>query len=322
MNIKQIIESSYLKLSENDVLDSMLKTKLVVSYVTTIPKAYLISHEDEELSKEQEDRINEYIDKISNGYPVQYITHEQYFRRLKLFVDDNVLIPQPDTEVLVDEAIKIIEELKIKEEKELDILDLCTGSGAIVLALANEKPDNNYIATDISNEALKIANKNAVDNNIEITFMQGDLFKAIDDKEEREELDYENLLNFIKSGQIDEKEGEKKKKELEPKKYTFDLIVSNPPYIDSGTIPKLPSEVQHEPNLALDGGYDGLEFYRRIAKDAKKYLNKGGYLAVEIGFNQKEDVQNIFKTNWFKNIYTVQDLAGNDRVVIAQVGEE
>ena len=293
MNIKQIIESSYLELSKNDIVDSMLKVKLIVSYVTTIPRVYLISHEDKELTKEQEDKIKEYVKKVADGYPVQYITHEQYFRRLKLYVDENVLIPQPDTEILVDEAIKIIDNMfdsfdgntQFKRDP-LKILDLCTGSGAIVLSLANERPDNTYTATDISSESLKIANKNAEDNGLEIIFWQGDMFKAL------------------------------------PEKYKFDLIVSNPPYIETTILDGLPKEVKHEPKIALDGGHDGLEFYRIIAKDAKEYLAPGGYIVVEIGYNQKVHVENIFKANWYKNVFTVQDLAGNDRVVIAQVGDK
>ena len=293
MNVKQIIESSYLKLSQKDIVDSMLKVKMVVSYVTTIPKVYLISHEDKELTEEQVTKINEYIDKIADGYPVQYITHEQYFRKLKLYVDDNVLIPQPDTEVLVDEAIKIIDDISCNFDGNtqmkmdpLKVLDLCTGSGAIVLSLANERPEHTYSATDISSEALKIANKNAEDNGLEIIFWQGDMFKAL------------------------------------PEKYKFDLIVANPPYIETATLDILPKEVKHEPKLALDGGHDGLEFYRTIAKEAKDYLVPNGYVVVEIGFNQKVHVENIFKANWYKNVYTVQDLAGNDRVVIAQVGDK
>ena len=293
MNIKQIIESSYLELSKNDIVDSMLKVKLIVSYVTTIPRVYLISHEDKELTKEQEDKIKEYVKKVADGYPVQYITHEQYFRRLKLYVDENVLIPQPDTEILVDEAIKIIDNMfdsfdgntQFKRDP-LKILDLCTGSGAIVLSLANERPDNTYTATDISSESLKIANKNAEDNGMEIIFWQGDMFKAL------------------------------------PEKYKFDLIVSNPPYIETTILDGLPKEVKHEPKIALDGGHDGLEFYRIIAKDAKEYLAPGGYIVVEIGYNQKVHVENIFKANWYKNVFTVQDLAGNDRVVIVQVGDK
>ena len=98
----------------------------------------------------------------------------------------------------------------------------------------------------------------------------------------------------------------------------FDIIVSNPPYIESGTIPKLSKEVQHEPSLALDGGIDGLDFYRKIAQEGKKFLNEGGYIVVEIGYNQKDIVENIFKSVWYSNVTTIQDLAGNDRVVIAQ----
>ncbi len=327
MKIKQAMDIGYQKLNEKDIIDSFLKVKMVLAHILNVEREYLISHDDQELTKEEEEEFNTYIEKLSNGYPIQYITNRQYFRQNLFFVDENVLIPQPDTEILVDEVISVIEqnemqtkdeellefdifgvkdidledseqksddeensdEIDEEDENKLDILDLCTGSGAIVISLAKEKPDNNYYASDISIEALKIATKNTMDNGVEIEIMQGDLFSAID------EYNKEN------------------KKDLK-----FDIIVSNPPYIESGTIPKLSKEVQYEPNVALDGGLDGLDFYRRIVYEGKKYLKNGGTLALEIGYNQKDIVTAILKTAWYTDIKCIQDLAGMDRVIVAK----
>ncbi len=341
MNIKQAIEYGYMELSQI-TLDGMLKSKMILAFVLEKPREYLVSHDIQELTKHQEKQFIDYIDKIKDGLPIQYITHTQFFREYKFYVDENVLIPQPDTEILVDEAIKLIDKIsdelieknrvinKNNNDKydKLNILDMCTGSGAIVVSLAKERPHNDYMATDISVEAIKIANKNAVDNGAEnIKFLQGDLFDAIAQKEEREELDYENYLSFLK--EIEKGNADKDKKATvkevpkpNPDEFMFDLIVSNPPYIESNTISKLSKEVQREPTIALDGGIDGLDFYRRIAQDAKRFLKSNGYVLVEIGFNQREIVEAIFKSVNYNNVHTVQDLAGNDRVVIAQYRSE
>lgn len=218
-----------------------------------------------------------YIDKIINGKPIQYITNEQEFMKLKVYVDENVLIPQPDTEILVE---KIIDEFKYKEVK---ILDLCTGSGAIAISLAKYIEKSNIFATDISNKAIQIAKLNAEKNLVhkKIDFILSDMFKNIE-------------------------------------KNTFDIIVSNPPYIKTKDIANLEKSVQNEPNIALDGGEDGLKFYKIIAENAYKFLNDNGKLYLEIGFDQKKDVIYLLeKNNKYKEITCIKDLAGNDRLVIA-----
>ena len=311
MKIKDAIEYGYFSLTSDS--EGMLKTKMVLAYILDVSRDYLITHDDQELTESQEREFKSYIDELIEGYPVQYITHSQYFRGTKFYVDENVLIPQPDTEVLIDETIKIINKYEQKNpDEKLSILDMCTGSGAIVVSLAKEKPNNTYYASDISQEALKVANMNALENKVDISFMQGDLFDAIAKKEERDELDYENYMNFVKYGDGMTKPVSK------PVPYTFDIIVANPPYIESGTIPKLSSEVKHEPSIALDGGMDGLDFYRRIASESTRFLNSIGYVIVEIGYNQKDYVESIFKTLRYQDVFTVQDLAGNDRVVVAK----
>ena len=218
-----------------------------------------------------------YIDKIINGKPIQYITNEQEFMKLKFYVDENVLIPQPDTEILAE---KIIDEYSDKEAK---IWDLCTGSGAIAISLAKYIKKSNIIATDISNKAIQIAKLNAEKNLVhkKIKFILSDMFKNIEND-------------------------------------TFDLIVSNPPYIKTDVINNLEKSVQNEPNIALDGGEDGLKFYKIIAENAYKFLNNNGKLYLEIGFDQKENVINLLqKTYKYNEITCIKDLAGNDRLIIA-----
>lgn len=218
-----------------------------------------------------------YIDKIINGKPIQYITNEQEFMKLKFYVDENVLIPQPDTEILAE---KIIDEYS---DKEVKIWDLCTGSGAIAISLAKYIKKSNIIATDISNKAIQIAKLNAEKNLVhkKIKFILSDMFKNIEND-------------------------------------TFDLIVSNPPYIKTDVINNLEKSVQNEPNIALDGGEDGLKFYKIIAENAYKFLNNNGKLYLEIGFDQKENVINLLqKTYKYNEITCIKDLAGNDRLIIA-----
>ena len=163
-------------------------------------------------------------------------------------------------------------------------MDLCTGSGAIAVSIENYALDRNIIkiyASDISAEALEIARKNAILNNEEtnIRFIKSNMFENINDK--------------------------------------FDIIVSNPPYIETQTIANLSKEVQNEPRIALDGGADGLAFYRIIAKEAKKYLNRNGWILFEIGYNQKEAVSNLLQEEKHENITCIKDLNGNDRVIMA-----
>lgn len=193
---------------------------------------------------------------------------------MKFFVDENVLIPRYDTEVLVEEVLKIA-----KNENKKEILELCTGSGIIAISLAKYLEDAKIIATDVSEEALNIAKRNAKNLGQEekINFVKSDMFEKIDKK--------------------------------------FDIIVSNPPYIKTDVIKEY--SLEYEPKIALDGGEDGLIFYRTIIENGYKYLNETGAIALEIGYDQKEEVMEIAKeSNQYKNISCVKDLNGNDRVII------
>ena len=220
-----------------------------------------------------------YIDKIINGKPIQYITNEQEFMKLKFYVDENVLIPQPDTEIIVE---KVIDEFK---DKELKILDLCTGSGTIAISLAKYIERCNILATDISSKAIQIAKLNAEKNQVhkKIEFVLSDMFEEI-------------------------------------RKDKFDIIVSNPPYIKTEVIKTLDKQVQNEPKLALDGGINGLKFYEIISKNAYKFLNNNGKLYLEIGFDQKENVINLLqKTYKYNEITCIKDLELNDRLIVASI---
>lgn len=210
---------------------------------------------------------------------MQYITNQQEFMKLNFYVDENVLVPRPDTEILVEEVIKIV-----KKQKKEQILDLCTGSGAIGISIAKYVASSNVVLADISKEALQVAKKNAKQNGVEkqITLIQSNLFEKI--------------------------------------QTTFDIIVSNPPYIRSKVIKTLQKEVQQQPQIALDGGEDGLFFYRDIIKKAKQYLNPNGYLCLEIGYDQKESVIGLLEeSNQYQEIENKKDLSENDRVIIAKV---
>lgn len=199
--------------------------------------------------------------------------------KLNFYVDENVLVPRPDTEILVEEVIKIV-----KKQKKEQILDLCTGSGAIGISIAKYVASSNVVLADISKEALQVAKKNAKQNGVEkqITLIQSNLFEKI--------------------------------------QTTFDIIVSNPPYIRSKVIKTLQKEVQQQPQIALDGGEDGLFFYRDIIKKAKQYLKPNGYLCLEIGYDQKESVIGLLEeSNQYQEIENKKDLSENDRVIIAKV---
>lgn len=278
MKIKEILKIGIDNLKENNIEEYNLKIKILLSSILNKPKEYIMIHEDDELEEKEEKEFFLKLEKLKNNEPIQYIINSQEFMGLDFFVDNNVLIPQPDTEILVQEVINIAN----KYNQKLDILDLCTGSGAIVVSLAKKIKNCNFWASDISKDALKIAKKNASNNGVIVSFIESDLF--------------ENFSKFDK----------------------FDIIASNPPYIKTDVIKMLSEEVKKEPKIALDGGKDGLFFYRKIIKEAKKYLKNGGILALEIGYDQKDEVEKLFKENEYIEIYSKKDFAQNDRVVVGK----
>ena len=253
-----------------------IESKILIKYILKKDNTYIISNGKNKLSDDEESILNKYVNKLKNGYPLQYITNNQEFMGLNFYVDENVLIPQPDTEVLVESAIKYITEITVNKKisiNNIKLLDLCTGSGAIAISLKKYIPQIKVYASDISEKALEISKINANNNNVEINFIKSDMFKNINEK--------------------------------------FDIIVSNPPYIKTSKISKLSKDVQNEPVLALDGGDDGLKFYRLISEQINDYLKSDGILMMEIGFDQANQVKSIFK-----NVKIIKDYAKNDRVVI------
>lgn len=280
MKIKELINYGRKILKENQVQDSSIIAKTLAEYILQMDRMQIVINEQKEIHEQEKTRYYLALIEIIQGMPIQYITNKQEFMNLELYVDENVLIPQPDTEILVQEVIKIAKQ----EERNLQILDICTGSGAIGIALSKNL-ENVYITmSDISKQALKIAQHNSQKNikSNKIEFIQSNMFENITNK--------------------------------------YDIIVSNPPYIESDIIKTLPKNVQKEPQIALDGGADGLKFYKILANEAYNFLNDEGYLCIEIGYNQKEEVINILNaTNKYKQIYSKKDLSGNNRVVVAKV---
>lgn len=284
MKIKEVIEEGKNVLSKNNIEDNVIITRELLAFVLGVEKQYLVIHLADELNAEDYIKFKENINKLINGKPLQYITNNQEFMGLNFFVNENVLIPQPDTEIIVEETLKKCKELLLKNGK-IKILDLCTGSGAIAVFLENFLGDKAEVfASDVSTKALEVAKYNNGKNNTNVRFIESNLFENIQEQK-------------------------------------FNIIVSNPPYIRSNVINNLPKQVQNEPHLALDGGEDGLKFYKKIIEQACNYI-ENGYLILEIGYDQKEDVENLLKENKnYSEIKTIQDLSGNDRCVIAKVGK-
>lgn len=280
MTIKQAMIKGVTLLKLEKITSPKLKARLLLQYVLKKPRQYLIVYDNQKLTQMQEQEYLEYIELLKQGEPIEHITHQKEFMKLNFYVDENVLIPRQDTEVLVEEVIQIAKKIKAKK-----ILDLCTGSGAIAISLAKYLENVQLTALDISGKALDIAIANAKNNHVQdrITFVESNLFQ-----------------------------------DLAQEKY--DIIVSNPPYIRSEEIEKLDKEVKREPKVALDGGKDGLEFYRKIIDQGYQYLKYGGYICLEIGYDQKEEVIKIIENKkQYVGTYCKKDLYDNDRVIVTKL---
>ena len=280
MTIRETIRKGMIILKNNNVTEPNIKARMIMQYVLNKPREYLMIYDDEILKLRQEVNYFKAIKKLCQGIPLQHITNMQEFMKMRFYVDENVLIPRQDTEILVEEVIKIAKKINAKK-----ILDLCTGSGAIAVSLAKYVKNSEITAVDISKNALNIAKLNAKNNEVEekITFIQSDLFKNV-------------------------------------KKEKYDIIVSNPPYIKKDILKKLDREVQKEPEIALDGGYDGLDFYRKIINMVDEYLKFHGYLCFEIGYDQKEEVEELIKEQGkYIETYCKKDLCDNDRIVVTKL---
>lgn len=264
----RILELAGIEEAENDAW-------LLLSKECKMDRTAYYMHMKDEILPEQ---LNEYkglIKKRAERVPLQYITGEQEFMGLTFHVNSNVLIPRQDTETLVEEAIKLV-------EPGMSILDMCTGSGCIIISILKKCSGIQGTGSDISKQALNVAKENAKLNNVAVDFERSDMFENLSDK--------------------------------------YDMIVSNPPYIRSDVVPTLMPEVcEFEPLDALDGHEDGLYFYRKIIKECKSFLNEDGKILFEIGNDQGQAVSDMLTYAGFRNVRVIKDLAHNDRVVVGML---
>ncbi len=269
MTIKELLNQGIIMLKNEEIDGPKNKARAILQHTLKMSREHLIIYDQNQVTAEQRDEYIKNLKRLISGEPLQYITGLQEFMKINFLVNKDVLIPQPDTEILVEEVINIA-----KKIDNPTILDLCTGSGAIAISLAKNIPNVKICATDISKKALGIAKQNSKLNGTS------------------------NTIDFIESNMF------AKLKDLK-----FDIIVSNPPYI------------KKEPHIALDGGKDGLDFYRIIAENAYRFLNRQGYLCLEIGYNQKKDVLQIIQNKKrYIETYCKKDLCQNDRVIITRIG--
>jgi len=289
---KDVYEAGKEKLERAGIEEAALDARILLEFVCGTNRNTLLAHGDREISQEEYRRFCELVGARAARVPLQHLTGEQDFMGLTFLVNKNVLVPRQDTEVLVEEVMKNLHD-------GMRILDLCTGSGCILLSLLHYSNDCQGVGVDLSKEALAVAEKNyerlqRERPDMAASFLEGDLFEAFVCNDSGDD-------EFIKEAFPGGK---------------FDIIVSNPPYIESDEILTLMPEVrEHEPRMALDGGADGLDFYRRIVKDAGAYLNGGGILFFEIGCGQAESVRELMEQAGFHEIQVVKDFAGLDRVV-------
>ena len=258
-------------LTEAGIMDVKTDAWMLLEMTAKIDRNFYYMHMNDEITQEQLTEYESVLKKRAEHIPLQYIIGETEFMGLPFKVNSNVLIPRQDTETLVEEVLKVA-------KPGMKVLDMCTGSGCIIISILHHGKELEGYASDISRHAINVAKENAKLNQVAVSFETGDLFDHI--------------------------------------KGTYDIIVSNPPYIRTEEIAKLMPEVQNfEPFNALDGKEDGLFFYRRIVEQAVDYLNTAGYLLFEIGHDQGEAVSELMVQAGFKDVRVVKDLAGNDRVV-------
>lgn len=279
MNIGEALSNAYLCLKNENIDTYMLDSQLLLQKVLTKDKLFIFLNRKLQLSGEEEEEYFTLIELRRKKMPVKYILGECEFMGLNFNVREGVLIPRPDTEVLVEEVLD-----KIKEEGYIKICDVCCGSGAIGLSIGNYIKNSQIYCCDISEVAIEVT------------------------KENIDKFNLNSRVQVFKSDLLDEPIKESK---------LFDVIVSNPPYIRKNVIPTLMEDVKnYEPYIALCGGEDGLDFYRKITKQSLNVLKKSGLLVFEIGYDQGEEVGNILKDNGFSNIKLIKDLAGLSRTVV------
>lgn len=280
-SLKDVLLEGEIYLSEVGLENAKSDAWYLFEYVFGIRRADFLLDGDNVADAEKAYKFLDFIKIRATRKPLQYITRHQEFMGFDFEVNESVLIPRQDTEVLVEKALEIINKLNMENVK---VLDLCTGSGCIAVSICKFVPGTDVTASDISGKVLDLAKKNAGIHQAECRFIQSNLFNDIEGK--------------------------------------FDIIISNPPYIKTDVINKLMEEVKgFEPITALDGGFSGLDFYRKISNEAKKFFKKEGFILYEIGYDQAAEVSQILKENGFLDIEVFKDLAGLDRVVIARYVE-
>lgn len=254
-----------------------LDAEILLASSMNIDRARLYAYPERKVPDQAVAHFNFLLSRRNQHYPVAYLLGSKEFWSIKLKVDQNTLIPRPETECLVETALEFI-----PENLTYDILDLGTGSGAIALAIARERPEANVLAIDLSEEALQIARGNAREHDIaNIEFLRSDWFSEIHNKQ-------------------------------------FNMIVCNPPYVESSDSGFTSGELRHEPRLALDGGQDGMQVISYLIPAARKFLKPTGHLILEHGMQQAKDIRVLFTANRYQEIYTRQDYSGLDRLSFAQ----
>ena len=271
MNYTEAFLMGMQKLKEAEIGEAQLDARLLLEEVCGTDHNTLLCHGDREVSEAEEEQYRKALEQRAVHVPLQHLLGYQDFMGLRFQVNEYVLIPRQDTEILVEEAMRYLHD-------GMRILDLCTGSGCILLSLLHYTNDCEGVGVDISQEALQVAAQNAELLGIKADFLKSDLYEKVTGK--------------------------------------FDLLVSNPPYIERKVIPTLMEEVrEYDPYIALDGGEDGLDFYRRIIGGAQDYLKRGGQILMEIGSGQAKAVSELLREAGFKEIDVCRDFAGLDRVV-------
>lgn len=271
MTYREAVEFGTKCLTDAGVPDAALDAWYLLQMVCRIERSYYYVHGEEDITQDAQKEYEIAVQKRAEHIPLQYIIGEQEFMGLRFKVNSNVLIPRQDTETLVEQVLKIV-------KPGMKVLDLCTGSGCVLISVLKNAPELTGMGSDISKTALLVAKENAKLHEVDAEWVRSDLFDNIAE--------------------------------------TFDVIMANPPYIPTGEILSLMPEVRDfEPENALDGGADGLDFYRKIAGQVKDYLNPGGYVYMEIGYDQGEAVSELMRNSGFTEVEVIKDLAQNDRVV-------
>ena len=325
-----LLKKGQMILAQAGIKEAGLDAWLLLEYVTGKSRAYYFAYGEESVTESVAERYLELISRRAGHIPLQHLTHQAFFMGHEFYVDKNVLVPRQDTETLVESALECM-----KAVKNPYILDMCTGSGCILISILKERADAHGTGVDLSELALEVAERNA--RTLEVAdraeFIQGDLFSSAFFKERQEcilngsdtdkvQAVNSEMQNIVHEAGVSEKDIIKyaeHKNSNGNHSIAYDMIISNPPYIPTAEIEGLMEEVRlHDPRMALDGMEDGLYFYRTITRQAKNYLAPGGWLLYEIGCSQGEDVADLLRKEGYEDIEIRQDLCGLDRVVLGR----